>query len=272
MNALSIEQIIDLDRYPIDLPEDPRYRDLLEQGRTSLKEQSLFTMPQFVRPEIVEPMAAELNRLVPESVRYDQPRNAYSYATIESEWPVNHPRRVVHLCAYNQILNYQIPNDALIREIYFWQPLTEFLQLLCSYETFHRVECPYLALTSKVAREGDTDGWHYDTNDVVFSLLLQSPEAGGQFEYAPDIRSEGEENYEAVEELFADPMRHALRPAMAEGDFNVFQGDLSMHRVTPVEGDRNRVVALFSYDRKPGMRYDQWYIDQLKEGLPKQPC
>ena len=36
-----------------------------------------------------------------------------------------------------------------------------------------------------------------------------------------------------VAELFADPARHALRPAMAEGDFNVFQGDLSMHRVTP---------------------------------------
>ena len=37
---------------------------------------------------------------------------------------------------------------------------------------------------------------------VVFSLLLQASEAGGQFEYAPFIRSESEENYAAVEELF----------------------------------------------------------------------
>ncbi len=269
---MKIEQIIDLDRYPIDKPDDPRYHELLEQGRRSLAEQALFTMPQFVRPENVVPMAEQLNQLVPQSVRYDRPRNAYDYATAESNWPENHPRRLMHPCAYNQILNYQIPNDALIREIYYWQPLTEFLRLLCGYETFHRVECPYLALTSKVAREGDTDGWHYDTNDVVFSLLLQAPEAGGQFEYAPEIRGGDDENYDAVAELFADPARHGLRPAMAEGDFNVFQGDLSMHRVTPVEGPRNRVVALFCYDQEPGMRYDQWYIEQLKEGLPKQAC
>ena len=221
---------------------------------------------------VVESMARELDDLAPQSVRYDQPRNAYSYAIDEGDWPQGHPHGQVHACAYNQVLNYQIANDSPLREIYYWQPLVEFLRQLCGYETFYRAECPYLALTSKIAREGDTDGWHYDTNDVVFSLLLQAPEAGGQFEYAPNIRGENDENYAAVAELFAEPERHALRPTMNEGDFNVFQGDLSMHRVTPVEGRRNRIVALFCYDRNPGMRYDQWYIEQLKQGLPRQAC
>ena len=65
---------------------------------------------------------------------------------------------------------------------------------------------------------------------------------------------------------------HLRNFAKAEGDFNVFRGDLSMHRVTAVEGPRKRVVALFCYDRNPGMRYEQWYIEQLKQGLPKQAC
>lgn len=272
MNALTIERIIDLDRYPIDRPEDRRYDDLLEQGRAALAERSLFTLPGFVRAGVVEPMARELADLEPRSARFVLARNAYDYAAPQSDWPDDHPRGVMHPCAYNQLLNYQIPNDALVREIYYWQPLADFLRRLCGYETFHRVECPHLALTAKIAREGDTDGWHYDSNDVVFSLLLQAPEAGGQFEYAPDIRSEADENYAAVAALFADPQRHALRPAMAEGDFNVFQGDLSMHRVTPVAGERSRIVALFCYDRNPGMRYDQWYIEQLERGLPNPKC
>ena len=269
---MSIGRIVDLERYPIDQPEDARYRELLERGRKALAERSLFTMPGFVRAGIVESMARELAVLEPQSARFECPRNAYDYASPESDWPQNHPRSRMHPCAYNQLLNYQIPNDALVREIYYWQPLAEFLRLLCGYQTFHRVECPHLALTAKIAREGDTDGWHYDSTDVVFSLLLQAPEAGGQFEYAPDIRGETRENYAAVTELFADPARHALRPAMAEADFNVFQGDLSMHRVAPVEGRRRRIVALFCYDRNPGMRYDQWYIEQLKRGLPNQEC
>ena len=268
MNQVTIDQIVDLERYPVDRPDDPRYRELLEEGRRSLERQALFSMPQFVRAEVIGQLAGELDGLTALSTRYDRPRSAYSYAQNDSDWPADHPRNQVHPCSYNQVLNYQIPNDSPIREIYYWQPLTEFLRSLCGYETFYRAECPHLALSSKIAGEGDTDGWHYDTNDVVFSILLQQPEAGGQFEYVPGIRSETEENYDAVAELFANPERHALKPPMAEGDFNIFRGDLSMHRVTPVEGKRNRIVALFCYDRNPGMRYDRWYIDELNQGLP----
>ncbi|MDH3447731.1 MAG: hypothetical protein OEO18_06270, partial [Gammaproteobacteria bacterium] len=112
------------------------------------------------------------------------------------------------------------------------------------------------------------DGWHYDSNDVVFSLLLQAPEAGGVFEYAPYIRSKTDENYDAVAKLLEDPGAIAVRPEIAPGNLTVFKGDLSMHRVTEVQGARKRIVALFSYDRNPGSTFDQWYIMQLSQGLP----
>ncbi|MCP4766118.1 MAG: hypothetical protein GY875_07585 [Gammaproteobacteria bacterium] len=113
----------------------------------------------------------------------------------------------------------------------------------------------------------DTDGWHFDTNDVVFSLLLQTPEAGGEFEYAPYIRSASDENYAGISRVVDDPQGSAQRPAMGLGDFNVFMGDLSLHRVTPVIGARKRIVALFCYDREPGMVFGQSYIDELQASM-----
>jgi len=213
-------------------------------------------------------MAQELDGLFSVSCRYDRPRHAYDYEFDETDYAADHPRRQFHPCAYNQVLNYQIPNDSLLRQIYYWQPLTDFLGLLCDYDSFYRSDCPHLALTSKIAGAGDTDGWHYDTNDVVFSILLQAPEAGGEFEYAPYIRSGTDENYDAVAELWRNPDSLALRPEMAPGNLTVFKGDLSMHRVTPVIGERKRIVALFCYDRNPGTTFDQCYIDELSQGLP----
>jgi hypothetical protein len=166
------------------------------------------------------------------------------------------------------VLNHQIANDSPLRQIYYYQPLTEFLRELCAFETFYRSDCPHLALTAKLAGAGDTDGWHFDTNDVVFSLLLQVPEGGGEFEYAPFVRSGDDENYDAVARVVADPRNSARRPPMGLGDFNVFMGDLSLHRVTPVVGTRRRIVALFSYDRHPGMVFDQGYIDELYASMP----
>jgi len=268
MGVFDIGQIIDLESYPVNRPEDPRYVRLLQEGRQSLDEVALFSMPGFIRAEAVGRMVRELEQLLPRSCRYDQPRNAYDYGFDEAGRDDDHPHNQLHPCAYNQVLNYQIANDSPLRQVYYWQPLTDFLGILCAYDSFYRSDCPHLALTSKIAGHGDTDGWHYDSNDVVFSILLQAPEAGGVFEYAPYIRSETDENYAAVARLLADPDARALRPQMAPGNLTVFKGDLSMHRVTPVIGQRRRIVALFSYDRKPGTTFDQWYINQLSQGLP----
>ena len=54
---------------------------------------------------------------------------------------------------------------------------------------------------------------------------------------------------------------------MDVGNPTVFQGDLSMHRVTPVVGRRQRIVALFCYDRNPGTVFAQSYIEELTQNM-----
>lgn len=265
MSSRDIRQLIDLDRYPLDQPDHLVYERLLRDGQQALQQGALFSMTEFIRPGAIAQMAQELEALVPGSCRYDRDRNAYVYE--KQRWPADHPRGRLHRCSYHQVLNYQIANNSPLRQIYYWQPLTEFLRRLCGFETFYRSDCPQLALSAKIASDGDTDGWHFDTNDVVFSLLLQAPEAGGKFEYAPFVRTESNQNYAAVERVLGDPQRQARRPSMSLGDFNVFMGDLSLHRVTPVIGARKRIVALFCYDRDPGMVFDQCYIDELHASM-----
>jgi hypothetical protein len=67
--------------------------------------------------------------------------------------------------------------------------------------------------------------------------------------------------------VVSNPEQNSERPVMGLGDFNVFMGDLSLHRVRPVIGDRKRIVALFCYDRNPGMVFDQSYISWLHQGM-----
>ena len=54
----------------------------------------------------------------------------------------------------------------------------DFIRQIRGVETLFPSQCPHLALTSKIAFEGDTDGWHYDPNDGVVTLLLQQSENG----------------------------------------------------------------------------------------------
>ena len=92
----------------------------------------------------------------------------------------------------------------------------------------------------------------------MVSLLLQEPDGGGHFEYAPYIRAEDDESYAQTARLFAGEPGIARRALINAGTFVLFNGRRSCHRVTPVEATgKPRLIALFSYDKRPGMVFTE---------------
>jgi hypothetical protein len=266
----SIAEIVDLDRYPLEDIGGASIDALIREGQAALKRDALFSLPGFVRPDAAAFMAGEIEGRVGMSARYEADRTSYN--SDGNIWPAGHARAVTHRSRYNQVLNYQIPNNSPLRRLYCWEPLREFMRRVLGYASFHRSECPHLALSSKIAGDGDTDGWHFDGNDVVFSILLKEPEAGGLFEYVPYIRSATEENYDDVAAVFRGDRTQVRCPTLSVGDLNIFQGDYTLHRVTPVKGARNRVVGLLCYDRAPGTNFGEPYIEELRLQLPRAPA
>ena len=44
---------------------------------------------------------------------------------------------------------------------------------------------------------------------------------------------------------------------IAPGTLNLFRGKNTAHRVTPIEGPRERLVAVFSYYERPGVVFSE---------------
>jgi hypothetical protein len=86
----------------------------------------------------------------------------------------------------------------------------------------------------------------------VVSLALVPAGRGGDFEYAPRLRGPDDERYDAVAAVLAGdttPVRHL---PMNPGTLLLFEGRYSLHRVTPIAEDPDRLVALLAYDTQPG--------------------
>ena len=275
VSTKEMNKVIDLDRYPIDRLDDKPGQLLLAQCRSDLDDCAAAILPNFVRQSAIIRMAEEAESLLQVAHRYDGDRSPFYEvddsgcsdddsleSTVKS---LRHPTR------YCQILNYQIPNSSNLRAIYLWPPLTEFIRQVLDVEHLFLSQCPHLALTMKVAYEGDTDGWHYDPNDGVITLVLQTADKGGEFEYAPNIRKENDQNYPGVARLYESPDVEATRPALEPGTFTFFNGRHSMHRVRPVGPTRQpRIVSIFSFDQRPDHFFRQSYIDKLRS-FPQGP-
>ncbi|MEM7170909.1 MAG: hypothetical protein AAF530_12120 [Pseudomonadota bacterium] len=255
------------DRDPVAMGE------LVRHCRENLDRDAICVLPGFVREDALAQMVREAEALIGVGYYYDRLRPAYVYDD-QATFPAGHARALLHQNRYRQVLNHQIPNNSIIRRLFLCSALTEFVRQILGCDRLYTSACPHLALTLQIAHEGDCNGWHYNPNDGVVTLLLQAPDSGGVFEYAPYIRGEPSpkerddekvENYEAIGRLFADPAQMGRRVPIRAGDFTLFNGSRSMHRVSKVGStDRPRIVAIFSYDRRPDMVFSQGYVDLVR--------
>ena len=261
--------LVDVERYPVHDLSTVAGQQLVAQCRQDLAARALCSLPGFLRPEAIQKLVDEARPLVPEAVFTDTLRTIFFGPAQGADFPPDHPRNMEFLNRYARIVNHQFANEGLSRALFLWPAMTEFVRQVFGAATMYPTQCPHLALTMKIEGEGDTDAWHYDGNDGVVSLGLQMPDEGGLFEYAPYIRKHDDENIEGVSNVLKDPEQHALRPPLEPGTLVFFNGDLSLHRVTPVgKTTKPRMILLLSFDRTPNFVFPNRAAERIRT-LPK---
>ncbi|MBV9522362.1 MAG: hypothetical protein JO010_06200, partial [Alphaproteobacteria bacterium] len=155
------------------------------------------------------------------------------------------PRRM------RQIAYDLIPPSSAIAQLYHWDVLTRFLAAASGVERLYRSADRYQALNISVMDEGGCQQWHFDTNEVNITLLLQAPEAGGEFEYVPLIRSAADENYDRVRRVLDGEREGVVQLRQEPGMLVLFKGHHSLHRVAPVRGSRRRFQSILAHNTRP---------------------
>jgi hypothetical protein len=249
---MSLAAFVDLERYPLN--DDAAFAAIADRCREQLKASSFASLPGFLRADVADAMTREVLDAVPRAYRREQAFSAYDESTLE-QYPADHVRRRKHECRQFVIATDVLRKTGLLRTLYRDETLTQRIAQMLDEPALFQLADPVMACTSTVMYEGDTHGWHFDLNDFVVSILLQAPEAGGTFDFAPNIRDDGEENYPAVAAAI-DGRSEGVRSIKVDpGTLLLFCGRRALHRVPPVRGKVPRVIALFSYDRQPDVRY-----------------
>ena len=89
--------------------------------------------------------------------------------------------------------------------------------------------------------------WHFDSNEFTLSILIQKADKGGEFEYVPNLRKPNDNNFEGVKKVLNGDREKVRVLNLEEGDLQIFKGRFSMHRVTKIEGNTTRYIALPTY-------------------------
>jgi hypothetical protein len=245
-------ELIDLAQYPLDRPGSAEYLAVVKRCREQLVATGASIMRGFLRPAAIELALAGTDALIP-AAHHSEIENGSPYLELpEDHWPAGHPRLMHGPTSLSATAYDRFPAKDPIRRFYESDVVMEFLAAALDRPRLYRYDDPLGALNLAVMEAGDQLWWHFDQTDFVVSVALQSSKGGGDFEYVPNIRTGDDERYDAVARLLTGSGEGAVRLPMEPGTLVLFQGRYSIHRVTPVEGDLPRLVALLAYDTKPG--------------------
>lgn len=243
---------IDLTRYPIQDLERPEAAELVARCRAQLEETGLCLLPGFLMPDAVREGAAQAHAELSATFRKERRIPAMDDSEIPPAVPADDPLRAAHRHAMDVIAYDRIDPGSPVRVVYEWDGLTDFLSQVLRSRVY-RCADPLVSLVVTAMGPGDEQGWHFDDNEFVISLLLQKPAQGGEFEYVPMIRSEDDPATERIRAVFEGASDAVQVAPIDPGTLALFRGTRSLHRVSPVAEGPTRVIALLSYDGRPGM-------------------
>lgn len=245
-----IGDLIDLERYPLDRTDGEAWVMLVERCRTAHREDGCANLPGFVRADALAAFAREASALLERhGYRKSHLRTALFNQGDPSK-PSDHPANRLFRERSHQLANDQI-GDTLIRRIYEWQPLTDFVAAVEGRERLYRMADEFQALNIIAHEAGNSLPWHFDVNNFTVTLLVQASEAGGEFVFVPEMRRGRDVDFVRLERLFDGDESFVHTTERSGGTLTLFRGRNALHAVTPVEGPTSRITAVLTYDEKP---------------------
>jgi hypothetical protein len=88
-------------------------------------------------------------------------------------------------------------------------------------------------------------------------LLLQRPHEGGRFEWRQGLRRRDVVDHDRLGDTIAGRDVSVERRDVRPGTLNVFAGHDTVHRVEPVGGPVDRLIAVYSWSDEPGVRFTE---------------
>lgn len=246
-----MEDVIDLSRYPVDRPGSSGWRRLVDDCRAELDCNGLVNLPGFL---LHEALAAVIDELAPiidrEAFVHAREHTIYFEDRIE-DLPDTHPA-LTRFRTSNRTISADQMDGTLVVSVYEWPPFARFLAAAMDIPRLWTMDDPLARVNVMSYSDGEALNWHFDRSEFTTTLLLQAPDAGGAFEYAKDLRSNNDPNYDGIARLLEGRESVAVMD-LDPGTLNVFRGRNTAHRVTAVRGPTPRIIAVFSYFGRPGV-------------------
>jgi len=255
--AIDAESLIRTELYPIAEAASPLRAEVVARAKADLDSRQVCALENFITETARNQMIADVMAVLPQAYVNRSHRTCFLNQEPNPDLPVDHPKNIFFDASYRMMAYDLFESDGALPAFYRWEPLRRFVADILGEPQLYLNADPYQPTNVLCYGKGDRSTWHFDRgNEFTVTLMLQEPDAGGIFEIAPEILERQDDDgvdMSALSRVLVGDKTDVIQVPRAPGSLVIFRGDRSVHRVSPIEGDRLRLMAVLVYEKQPGV-------------------
>lgn len=248
---MQIDQIVDMSLHQLD------ENQWCEKKRTELQENGAIKLQNFLTANMLVQLQKEAQLGLGEAYFNPQSHNIY-LTPPDPAFDATHIRNRLVKSSKGCITDDQIADNSPLKQLYHNKIFIKALCHILEEQALFDYADSLSSVNIHYANEGEELGWHFDNSSFAVTLMIQPAKKGGDFEFVRDVRDANANDWGfALSEQIIEGTQIAQTISLAAGDLLLFRGRNSLHRVSPVEDNSTRQLAVLAYNNQPGISLSQ---------------
>ena len=134
----------------------------------------------------------------------------------------------------------------------------KFLETVLSVRKIYPYKDSLSSINYNYYEKNQQLGWHFDNASFAITLMIQSPDSGGVFQYIDKGRDY--ERNQIDKDLISSVLNNSYpvnEIAVQDGTLILFYGRNYLHRVTPVMSQKCRILVTLNYNLEEGVELSE---------------
>ena len=246
-----LKKIINYNNHPLD---DPKYVSLCKK---QIVDNSILVLKNFLTKDCLDELILEAKKLENKAFYCSQNHTILlgQYdKSLKLDDPLNIEVKSDKGCVPHDLLS----KKSKLNIIYESSKFKKFLKDVLNLKYIYPYADPMSSINYNYYQNGQQLGWHFDNASFAITLMIQSADSGGQFEYV----SKGRDfNKNLIDRSYIkkilDTSIKANRVNSEAGTLILFYGRNYLHRVTPVTSKKPRILVTLNYNEEEGTKLSE---------------
>ena len=247
----NLEEIVNIYQHPINNEE------YIKKCKKEIEENSILILKNFLNKNCLNELIDEALKLEDQAFYCSQNHTILLNKTNKLDDP-NDPLNTEVVSDKGCVPHDLLSQNSKLNILYKLSDFKKFLIGVLDLKNLYDYNDTLSSINYNYYQKSQQLGWHFDNASFAITLMIQSSDSGGEFEYV----SKGRDfNNNFIDKDFIKKiLQKKISPEKIDvdaGTLVLFYGRNYLHRVTPVESKKPRILVTLNYNEEEGTKLSE---------------